>query len=223
MRRRLCVCRPGIPLRGKEHVDRRLPDVPPFAHTVPSNVMKRRLRLRLVAAMALFPALAVATSGCLGYPADGLVATPTAPSEGAASRLPQLLSQLQGGSAGLELFDGTTNEVLGEQDGSVTPSVTAGSTATRTPTPSGQKEPGTGQTPLPSATYPATVVVYPTSLPLDPGVTPTATPTPDPTTPPATVEPTATPTATPTVAPTEIPLEPTPTATIPTEGGPPTE
>lgn len=187
--------------------------------------MKRRLRLRLVAAVAIFPALAVAASGCLGYPADGLIATPTAPSEGAASRLPQLLSQLQGGSAGLELFDGTTNEVLGEQDGSVTPSVTAGtgSTATHTPTPTGQKEPGASQTPLPAATYPATVVVYPTSLPLDPGTTPTATPTPDPTAPPATVEPTATPTATETTAPTELPPTPTPTSTIPTEGGPPTE
>lgn len=183
--------------------------------------MKPCLRLRLVAALGVFPAFAVASSGCLGYPAEGLVATPTTPSESAASRLPQLLSQLQGGSAGLELFDGATSEVLGAQDGSVTPSVTAGSTGTRTPTPTGHKETGADQTPLPAPSTPGTVVFYPTSLPLDPGATPT--PVPPTATPTTTVELTATPTATPTEPPTELPPRPTPTATIPTEDRPPTE
>jgi cell division septation protein DedD len=159
--------------------------------------------------LALLPLLAVGASACMGYPADGSVLTPGSPSQTASSRLPSLLSQLQGnGGAGLEVFDGSQNQVLAAQDAQgkgvpvVPPSPTAtdavaGATTTRTTTPGPEAagvQPTRTATPTPvrSATATATAAVTSTSTP-----TPAAT---------------ATPTATPA----------TPTAT-PTPEGPPTE
>lgn len=166
---------------------------------------------RIVPALLAFPVLLLATAGCVGYPAQGLVGTPTTPAEtSGTSRLPQLLSQLQGGSAGLELFD-RQNDVLAAQDeASRTP--TAGKTTGDTPTPA-------TSTPTPGST-----TTPPTSLPLNPG-TPTPTPATETATPTPTTVPTETvaPTETSTPVPTEPPVEPTPMPTIPTELTPATE
>ncbi|MCK9520300.1 MAG: hypothetical protein M0R74_14940 [Dehalococcoidia bacterium] len=160
---------------------------------------------RLLPALLALPFLLFATAGCVGYPAQGLIATPTAPGQNAPSRLPQLLSQLQGGSAGLELFDQATSEVAAAQDEA---------TATQTPTPPGGKLPGDDSTPPPGGGTPTPTATNPPGnggTPTPPGTeTPTETPT-------------ATPTETETPAPTEPPAEPTPTPTIPSEQTPPTE
>lgn len=174
--------------------------------------MKRHLRL---AGTFLLPAFAIVSTGCLGYPTEGVVATPPAPGENAASRLPQLLSQLQGGGAGLELFDQPQGEVLAAQQ-----EQQQGTSGTQTATPPNQKGHGSTATPSPSPSTTATPPADPPGgRPLEPGETPTpasATPTPTETALPDT--PTPTPTPTPTLPP------PTPTPTIPTEGeNPPTE
>lgn len=161
------------------------------------------LRVRLLFAIA---PVALAATACLGYPTEGTVSTPPPPSGSSGeSRLPQLLSQFQGGNSDLSLFDGSTNEVLAEQD--VTPSGKDGSGTTPVPTQTvaGAATPG-----------PATPTASPPSgsLPLQPGTltpTPTATATPTPT---VTDTPVATATPTPT---------PTPTVGPPVEGDPPTE
>lgn len=161
--------------------------------------------------LALLPVLALAATACMGYPADGTVLTPGSPSETASSRLPSLLQQLQGnGGAGLEVFDGSENQVLAAQDAQgkavpvVSPSPTAVSTvtgtttaktATPTPTSAGGSAQTTATTPAGTATLAPTATATPTST-----ATATATPTASP----------ATPTAVPTSAPT-------------TESGPPTE
>lgn len=145
-------------------------------------------------ALVLLPALAVATTACMGYPADGNVLTPGSPSQTASSRLPSLLQQLQGnGGAGLEVFDGSENQVLAAQDAQgksvpvASPSPTATDTvagtstarpATPTPTPrsaSAQTAPPAA-TPTGAATSTATAAssATPTSAPT---TTTTATPT----------------------------------------------
>jgi hypothetical protein len=151
-------------------------------------------------------------TGCLGYAPEGGVATPPPPSsDGSTSRLPALLSQLQGGGAAVEVFDGSQNEVLAAQDEqgkagddptatdppateTVAGAATPGAQATATPAPGsiGFAQPTATTTPAPSTT-----------------ASPSATPTPTPTS-----TPTAGPTATPTA---------TPVPTIPSEGDPPSE
>ncbi|MGE5596060.1 MAG: hypothetical protein ACM3S1_08505 [Hyphomicrobiales bacterium] len=170
------------------------------------------LRPRFAASLIALPLLALAMTGCLGYPAEGAVATPTAPGQSGGSRLPQLLAQLQGSGAGLELFDAPTSQVAAAQDqqqnkfdGS-TATISPGSTTPRpTSTVAGTRTPGSGTD----------------SRPLEPTQSAGDTATPTPTEPPATATPTPTETAKP--EPTELPETPTPTATIPTEGGLPTE
>lgn len=173
---------------------------PPYARTMNRQRLHR-------AALPLFAVAALLGSACLGYPAEGTVGTPQAPGQDGASRLPSLLSQLQGAGAGLELFDATpASQVLAAQDqqGKDLPAAIPTPSATTTPTP----------TSIPFVPSPTGTPTAP------PGGSPTATPT----TPPS---PTATPsaTATPTATPTQTP---TPTPTLPTEGGgatptPPTE
>lgn len=174
--------------------------------------------LRLVA-LSLLLGPVVASAGCLGLAATGAVATPGAPTAGAGSRLPSLLQQLQKNSAGLELFDGSANEVLAavDEQGKFVPDPTRTATATaapsatptRTPTSLGLANPTTPaatQTPTPAGTPTPTVTATAT-----PTATPGATNTPTPT-----VTASPTPTATPTATPTS---QPTP----PHEGTPPTE
>lgn len=149
--------------------------------------------------------LLVLSSACLGYPADGTVATPAAPADSQPSRLPELLSQLQGqGGTGLEVFNGTQNQVLAAQDASGksytdpgTPTATptsAPATPTKTATPTQKPEAST-----------------PTPRPTTSGATQTPTPS-------ATASPASTATATPTQTPT-----PTPSPTATAELTPPTE
>jgi hypothetical protein len=166
-----------------------------------------RIRSRAVG-LAVLPLLALGATACLGYPADGAVATPAAPGNTQPSRLPQLLSQLQAqNGAGLEVFDPAQSQVLAAQDASgksytdpsavtptVTPTASATTTATATRTATQRPE---ASTPTPR---PSTVTPTPSST-----STATATPT-------STATATATPTATQTPT-------PTPTAsTPPTEG-----
>ncbi len=146
---------------------------------------------------AALVSFAVLGSACMTYP-EGTVATPPAGEQSAGSRLPQLLSQLQGAGAGIELLDGSQQQVLAAQDaqgkgspsetatvaGEKTPGVTstptrAGtptrtSTPTRTPTQSAEG----GSTPVPTATptQAATATPTPTVTPT-PTLVPTATPT----------------------------------------------
>ncbi|MCA9825600.1 MAG: hypothetical protein KC479_09285 [Dehalococcoidia bacterium] len=162
----------------------------------------RRLRLAAVAVP-----LALAATACLGYPAEGTVTTPVAPSgTDSQSRLPQLLSQFQGGSSGLSLFDGSTNEVLAEQDETPSGKEASNTTPVPTQTVAGASTPGPG-TPTPTPTA--------GSLPQQPG-TVTPTPTATPTETPLSATPTATPSATPSAT-------ATPTSGPPPEGSPPTE
>lgn len=163
-------------------------------------------------------------SACLGYPAEGAVATPVAPGQGAASRLPQLLQQLQGSGAGanLELFDQPSSQVLGAQDAqgkdtSSTPAATASATAPATAQPTSINLVNPTNTPTPRTTPTRTPTAAPTPQPTataSPSATATATTT-------ATASATATATPTPTATSTPTP---TPTrAAPPTEGRPPTE
>ncbi len=171
-----------------------------------SGMKVTTLRWRRIRLLAFAAPLVLVATACLDYPANGAVTTPAAPSDtGSQSRLPELLSQFQGGNSDLSLFDGTTNDVLAEQD--ETPSGKDGTVSTPIPTKTvaGTATPGTS---TPTAT-PTTAG----SLPLEPG---TVTPTP-PATPTA---PAATATATP--APTQEPTA-TPTSGPPAEGSPPTE
>lgn len=174
-----------------------------------------RRRVRLAAFMAFLPALGIASTGCLGYPTDGAVATPPPPGQQGQSRLPQLLSQLQTGSAGIELFDATpSSQVLAAQDaqGKTASSGTPGATETvagaKTPSPTSSIP----STPTPRAT------ATPRTTPEGSGGTPTRTPT-------GTLTPTSTPTASPTLTGTPTPAgtpTPTPIPTIPSESGTPT-
>jgi hypothetical protein len=154
------------------------------------------------------PLIAFGGAACLAAPGAG-VNTPQDPNASgtATSRLPTLLQQLQAnGGAGLEVFDGSQNQVLAAQDAQgkdvpvSTATIAAGATPAVTSTVAGTK---TANTPTPRPEQ-----ATPTPRPGTP--TPTATPAAS-----ATVAPTATPTATPTPS-------PAPTATA-TPSGPPTE
>ena len=115
--------------------------------------MKNARRLLALPAIAT---IAIAGSACLGYAPEGSVATPAAPGQNAASRLPELLSQLQGAGAGLELLDSPSNQVLAAQDqqgkfaDETTPTVTATVTGTRTVTPTSVAQTNPTNTPRPS-------------------------------------------------------------------------
>lgn len=186
----------------------------------------RRLLIRIARVAPFAGALPFVLVGCMGYPAQvpaGQDAAPTmAPPESSGeSRLPGLLSQLQAGSTGIELFDGSQNDVLAAQDAQ--DKADAATPTTTGTAPSGTSTP----TRTPVGSLPLT---QPTATPT-PRNTPAATPSPSPST-------EAAPTATPTPIATSTPV-PTPTATPiatveagstpPTEGGaaptqaPPTE
>ena len=153
-------------------------------------------------ALAMLPLVALGGTACLGYPADGAVATPAAPGNTQPSRLPQLLSQLQAqNGAGLEVFDSGQSQVLAAQDASgksytdptattptATPTTVVGA-ATPTPTRTATQRPeastptprpGTA-TPTPSSTATPTSTTTATATPTG---TPTPTPMPTPSTPP---------------------------------------
>lgn len=166
-----------------------------------------RRRARLAGLTALLSAAGILFAGCLGYPAEGAVATPPAPGQQGESRLPSLLSQMQGGGASMELFEGTpTSQVLAAQDAQG--KTDAGSTPLATQTVAGAKTPG--PTVVPATPTPRNTRGTPTRTPEGgQGSTPTPTPTASPT---ATVTPTGTPTSPPTATPTATP-------TIPSEGG----
>lgn len=184
----------------------------------------RGRRRRFLPALTLsIAAFALASTGCMQYAADGSVVTPAPPGDASSSRLPSLLSQLQGTSgAGIELLDGSQNQVLAAQEtggkaapADATSTVAGESTRVATSTPvSGTPTRATNpaRTPTPTRT--------PTQAPdEDNTAAPTATPSP-------TKTPTAAPTATPSPSPTPI-LTPTPAAP-PSEGTggggtPPTE
>lgn len=139
-----------------------------------------RLRPRFPAfrrPLLLLPVLLVASAGCLVQP-QAQAGGPTPVGDGA-SRLPQLLQQLQAGGSALELFDasptstttvtaaGTSTmqaQVLGVQD-----------SPTKTPTPAGTFSGGTTSTPTPTATP---HLIAPTATPKPATPTPTPSPTP---------------------------------------------
>ena len=188
-------------------------------------------RFRRRAIVAASPFLLLSLTACMGYPAQPLTQPGTAPTmgphEAGESRLPSLLSQLQGGGAGLELFDGSQNEVLaaqdaqgkpGDEDAGTSPSPAPNVSAPTTPTPAGSVN---NPSPSPSnPTQPAPSLGQTPPTPIPAAVPPTATPAAEPT-----AEPTATPTMTPTPTPTVVPPTPTPAAP-PAEGDggtPPTE
>ena len=161
-------------------------------------------------------------TGCMQYAPDGTVATPGASSQ-SSSRLPDLLSQLQGGGAAIEVLDGQQSEVLAAQD-SPTPTPVPGKQApSGTSTVAGAKTPNPGGTPQPTSTLTRTPTLAPTTAPGNEGYTATpaqtATPTPTATaTPTPTLTPTPTPTPTPILPGTEAGTPPSATASPQTEG-----
>lgn len=119
--------------------------------------------------LLILPVLMVASTACLVQP-QGLAASPSPGAQGA-SRLPQLLQQLQAGGSALELFDasptpsavaatGTQAQVLGVQDSPL-----------KTPTPAGTFNGGTQSTASPTAT-PHLLTPTPTPRPALPTATP---------------------------------------------------
>ncbi len=172
------------------------------------DASRSRFRRRLLGLGSL-ALVAFGGSACLGYPAEGAVATPAAPGSSTESRLPSLLSQLQGqNGAGLELFDGSQNQVLAAQEAggkdAGSPVTPAAATTTSAASPAAVNTVAGTKTSGPTATREAST---PTPRP--------ATPTPTPTTAPSSPTPTATATATP--APTQTPTP------APTPSGPPSE
>ncbi|HML98641.1 MAG TPA: hypothetical protein PKD75_09195, partial [Tepidiformaceae bacterium] len=146
------------------------------------NSRPHRVCIRRTAA-GLLAVLAMLSAGCMQYAPDGSVATPPPPGQSDSSRLPQLLSQLQGASgAGVEVFDGQ-NEVLAAQDApgqTPTPTPLAGKDApSATSTVAGEKTPnpaGSTATPVPTAT--PTTTARPSNEGQSPTPAPTTTPTP---------------------------------------------
>lgn len=188
----------------------------------------RLARIRRRAVVVASPFLLLSLTACMGYPAQPLnqpgTAPTMAPHEAGESRLPSLLSQLQGGGAGLELFDGSQNEVLAAQDAQGKPGDEETGTTPdpdvsvpATPTPAGAVN---NPAPNPSVPPPSLGQTPPTPTPAP--AQPTATPTAEPT-----EEPTATPTPTLTPTPTAVPPTATPTPSAPQSEGdagtPPTE
>ncbi|MBI2766035.1 MAG: hypothetical protein HYX53_09015 [Chloroflexi bacterium] len=180
---------------------------------------RNRFRRSLLVILAA-PALALAGVACI-EPAAGTVTTPAAPTQSAASRLPQLLSQLQGAGAGLELMDSPSSQVLGAQDqqgkftDTGTPAATATTSATPGTTPTSLAVVNPTNTPRPGATATPVRTTAATATPTAAAGTPTPTPTAA-----ATATTTTTATTTATATPT---LTPTPRPSPPSEGTPPTE
>lgn len=141
----------------------------------------------------------------MGYAPDGSVATPPPSASSDGSRLPQLLSQLQGAGAGIELLDGSQSQVLAAQDAQGKDSPSETSIA-------GDRTPGATSTSVPGTpTRSGTPTRTPTQQ-AEGGSNPTTTPTPG-STASATPGTTSTPTPTPTPTPSPTPLGP------PSEGG----
>lgn len=188
-------------------------------------------RFRRKTFVAAAPLLLLSLTACMGYPAQPLnqpgTAPTMAPHEAGESRLPSLLSQLQGGGAGLELFDGSQNEVLaaqdaqgkpGDEDTTASPTPNTNASAPATPTPAGSVSNPSPAPSNPAQPTPSLGLTPPTATPTV--AEPTVTPTPEPTS-----EGTATPTFTPTATP--VPPTATPTPAAPQSEGdagtPPTE
>lgn len=180
-----------------------------------------------MAALAALGVPALFSTACMGYPMEGAVATPPPPGTTGESRLPSLLTQLQGAGAGMEVFDGSQNDVLGAQDGddsgvTVTPSVFV---PTATPTPPGDKgDTGSNPTPIQTVAGANTPAPRPTQGTNEGNPTVTPTPTPTPTQGPSEASPTPSPTPTNTPAPTATPTPVQPPSEGPGTGGlPPSE
>lgn len=175
------------------------------------NLVLRFLPLRPLGAV-LLAGFGLVSTGCLGYaPEDGVATPPPPSSDGSTSRLPALLSQLQGGGAAVEIFDGSQNQVLAAQDeqGKAGDAGTA-TDPVPTPTVAGAATPGAQATATPAAG--SIGFTQPTVT-----ATPSASATPSPS---ATPTPAAT--STPTTGPTATPTN-TPVPTIPSEADPPSE
>lgn len=198
-----------------------------------STVESVGVRTRRVALGAVGLVTALLASGCLGYATSPYVPTPAAPTSPAGpSRLPELLSQVGGGS-GIELVSDGESEVLAAQDEQSTPTATP--LATPTPTPANEKvfDPSpprgeSGGSQGDSGSAGGAGASSPTATPTSAAATPTptaaatATPTPSPTqSPTPTLTPTPTPTPTPSPTPTPPPAteEPEPTPTPPIDEG----
>ena len=171
-------------------------------------------QLRRFGVLLAFPLVLLTTTGCLTNAADGMVATPNQPgTSSSTSRLPQLLSQLQGSAGGgLELLDGSQSQVLAAQEAG---GKDAAATVTGSPTPSIATPIGTARAGATSTPRPESATV--TATPRPGAATATATPS-------ATANATATATATVTATATATPTataQPTatPIATPPPEGG----
>ncbi len=178
--------------------------------------MRLRARRTILLATASLSVVAMFSTGCMQYAADGSVVTPAPPGDSASSRLPQLLSQLQSSGANIELLDGSQSQVLAAQDqqGKESPDATstvAGEStqrATSTPVPGTPTRATTPtRTPTPTRTS--------TQTPED-NTTPSPTPSPT-----ATATPTSTPTPSP--VPTSTPIPAPPSEGSPGSGNPPTE
>lgn len=146
-----------------------------------ARLMRVRPRLQALKRPVVFllPLVLIASTGCLVQP-QGLATAPTPGADGA-SRLPQLLQQLQAGGSALELFDasptattstgtpGIQAQVLGVQDSATkTPGPAGtfgGGTQASTPTPATTPHPGTPApkpaTPTPARATGATSIVGP--------------------------------------------------------------
>jgi hypothetical protein len=191
----------------------------------PAMTVRRSAQMRYTVGIGALAAFALLGSACMGYPAAGAMATPPPSDQSAPSRLPQLLAQLQQGSASLELFDATpASQVLGIQDSegktnaTVSPSVSAASNPTTTGTVSGTRTPtppATG-TPRPSTTQPSEPSPTVATATATPGAA-TATPSPA-----ASATPAATPSPAPTATYTPTAVRP-PTEGTPTPVRPPSE
>jgi len=191
------------------------PSRPAYAQPMTHAIRPCVRRLAAAGALSLLGALG---SACMGYPVAGTMATPPPPDQSAPSRLPQLLSQLQQGNSGLELFDAQTptSQVLGVQDtGKPDGTPTGGSATGAGANPTSTPPPAT-PTPRPGGT---TVPTATPAVSQSPAPTQAASPTPSPT-----ATPTASPTPTPANTPTPTPtLPPPPPEATPTPSRPPTE
>ena len=169
-------------------------------------------QLRRFGVLLALPLVLLTTTGCLTNAADGMVATPNQPgTSSSTSRLPQLLSQLQGSAGGgLELLDGSRSQVLAAQEAG---GKDAAATVTGSPTPSIATPIGTARAGATATPRPESATV--TATPRPGAATATATATPSAT---ANATATATATATPTATATAQPTA-TPNATPPSEGG----
>lgn len=136
------------------------------------------------------PLIALSGTACMGLQPPVAGGPGPTPAASGASRLPQLLQQLQAGSANLQLFESSATpaaqaQVAGIQDGPLkTPTAlpgtfTGGATATPTPTPTPTLKPTATTTPTATSTaVPSpTATASPTAKPSATG-SPTSSPVP---------------------------------------------